>query len=716
VGGGGGGEVEEAPAGVDYEGAADNAVERAARAREAAEGAGEGLDQLLGPGFLDGDGPGADAPEAEPSTAADFPELPSREAALGDLLEAAGVAGRVPIDEGAAATGIRGLCCDSREAQAGDLFFCLGGGAADGHDFVEAAVEAGVAAVVCGRDLGPGLGVAQVIVEDPREAMGRVACSFFDDPSAGLTTVGVTGTNGKTTTTWLIRGILEEWDQLVGLVGTLEYSLADARLDPRGEVWQAEDDDPSRGLSRTAPYVPGGAGHVPYQGKYGVPNTTPDALRTQRLLASMADRGADAAVMEVSSHALEQGRVAHVDFDVAVFTNLSRDHLDYHGDMDAYAAAKGRLFRELQDPGRQRAVVNLDDPLSEKFTEWASPVPVVTYSVSDARADVHCTTYDLGLFESTLQISTPSGSFELSSGLIGETNVSNIVAAAAAGIALGAPLRVIQGGLEAIDYVPGRYEVVDDGQDFLVVVDYAHTPDALERCIKDLRGLGAKKVITVFGCGGDRDRGKRPLMGRVAHENSDIVIVTNDNPRGEDPDLIIDDVVRAYAVEVMQQRPEYWDLGYNWMSDMHTCLEWSYVREVKDHPNNARAAWWTFLELQDEARRYVVSERYAAIRYAVGMAGPGDAVIVAGKGHEDYQEFFDPAEGAPLRTWFDDRVESYAALREVAKFQAAGVHTKNLPWHMRQGPKKGRRGRRGGRVNQLPPVSATPGLENMGMR
>ena len=703
---------------MDYEGAADSAGARAAEAREAAAGGVDGLEQLLGPGFLAGDGRPADAlPEeaAEPSSAAaDFPELPARKTTLGDLLAAAGVVGRVTLDAAAADTPVRGLCADSREVRAGDLFFCQGGSAVDGHDFAAAAVEAGAAAVVCGRDLGSGLGVPQVVVDDPRDALGRVACSFFDDPSAAMTTVGVTGTNGKTTTTWLVRGILEEWGRLVGLMGTLEYSLADARLDPRGEVWVQAEDDPSQGLSRTVPYVPGG-GHIAHGGKYGVPNTTPDALRMQRLLASMADRGADAAVMEVSSHALDQGRVAHVDFDVAVFTNLSRDHLDYHADMDEYAAAKGKLFQGLGDPGRQRAVLNLDDPLAEKFMEWASPVPSVTYSVSDPRADVHCTTYDLGLFETALQISTPAGSFELSSGLVGETNVSNIVAAAAAGVALGAPLSVIQGGLEAIDYVPGRYEVVDDGQDFLVVVDYAHTPDALERCIKDMRGLGAEKVITVFGCGGDRDRGKRPLMGRVAHENSDIVIVTNDNPRSENADLIIDDVVRAYAVEIMQQNPEYWDFGYNWMSDMHTCLEWGYLKEVKDHPNNARAAWWTFLELQDEARRYVISERYAAIRYAVGMAGPGDAVIVAGKGHEDYQEFYDSAAGAPLKTWFDDRVECYAALREIAKFQAAGVHTQNLPWHMRQGPKKGRRGRRGGRVNKLPPVSSTPGLENMGM-
>ena len=369
---------------------------------------------------------------------------------------------------------VSGIANDSRVVLGGDVFVCIKGTSVDGHDYALDAVAAGAVAVVCSESI-PGLSedTPQVIVEDTSAALPRLAAAFYGNPSASLTTVGVTGTNGKTTTTYLVRSILEANATACGVIGTTGYVLDDVKLTPHGGVWEPEEDDPTQERECTAP-----GWLAPYKGKYEVPNTTPDALQCQQLMAGMLDNGASAVAMEVSSHALAQGRVDCVDYDVAVFTNLTRDHLDFHGSMEAYREAKAELFRRLEDPERQRAVINLDVPLKPKRKKGEAEeeeeeedgfdnaayfkaaagggdrVPIITYATDSKmadEADVFVEQVDLTLFETSLTVRTPAGTFDAVCGIIGEVNVTNIAAAVAVGVALGVPLDVIAQGVEAME-------------------------------------------------------------------------------------------------------------------------------------------------------------------------------------------------------------------------------------------------------------------------
>ncbi|ACO66679.1 predicted protein, partial [Micromonas commoda] len=459
---------------------------------------------------------------------------------------------------------VSGIANDSRVVLGGDVFVCIVGEKMDGHDFALDAVAAGAVAIVCERPIdGLGVDVPQVVVPSARAALPRLAAAFYGNPSASLTTVGVTGASGKTTVTHMVRAILDANDVRCGVIGTTGYSLDD----------------------------------------YDVPTSSPDALQCQQLMAGMLDNGARATAMEVSSRDLAQGRVDCCDFDVAVFTNLRGDH--HEGDAASCRNATAELFRRLTDPERQRAVINLDVSTAE---DGEKPFDDAAYfSEAASAADVFVERADLSLFETAVTIRTPVGTFDAITGLVGEVNVSNVAAAVAAGIALEIPLDVIAEGVEAMEPAPGRMELVDEGQPFSVVVDYAQTPEALKRAIESVRKTGANNVITVFGCGGDRDASKRAEMGRVADEYSDIVFVTNDNPRTEDPYKILDDIT---------------------------------------------------MKLQNMCRRYVIVDRFYAIRAAIAMAGEDDAVLICGKGHEDYIVV------GTKKHWFDDRVEARDALQK----------------------------------------------------
>ena len=584
---------------------------------------------------------------------------------------------------------VSGIANDSRVVLGGDVFVCIKGAEADGHAYALDAVAAGAVVVVCSEPIEElSDDTPQVIVPDTSTALPRLAAAFYGNPSTALTTVGVTGTNGKTTTTHLVRSILEAAGMPCGVIGTVGYEMDDIKLTPHGGVWEPEEEDPTAGRRCTKP-----GWLAPYKGKYEVPNTTPDALQCQQLLAGMLDNGASAATMEVSSHALAQGRVDCCDFDVAVFTNLTQDHLDFHGSMENYREAKAELFRRLTDPERQRAVINLDGPrdpddrvdynviengIEEEdaneeddfdnaayFIEAAGGggrVPIITYATHSDKADeadVFVEKVELTLFETALTIRTPVGSIDAVCGIVGRVNVSNIAAAVAVGVALEIPLDVIAAGVEAMEPVPGRMELVDEGQPFPVVVDYAHTPDALARAIKSVRQMGAENILTVFGCGGDRDPTKRAEMGRVADAYSDIVFVTNDNPRTEDPYKILDDVVagfrdRIYELEIIKE-----EAMFPFLKDMYLI-----------HPNARHET----MKLQNMCRRYVIVDRWHAIRAAVAMAGEKDAVLICGKGHEDYIVV------GQKKHWFDDRVEARDALQKIVAVQEAGVDTTNLPW------------------------------------
>ena len=445
---------------------------------------------------------------------------------------------------GAPEVEISGLAYSSQSVTPGALFFCVPGFRSDGHDFAPDAVERGAAALVTQRRLD--LGVPEVVVDDVRAAMGPAAARFYGDPTAELEVVGITGTNGKTTTAYLVRHLLEAAGRQTGLLGTVKR-------------------------------VVGGV-------EEEVERTTPEAIDLQQTFRRMRDGGDSAAAMEVSSHALELGRVAGIRFACRVFTNLTQDHLDFHETMDAYFAAKRRLFEE---PGL--SVVNVDDEYGRRI---AAEVDAVTFGI-DHDADYRAREIEFDVMGSRFLIETPDGELRVESPLAGLFNVQNVLGAVAAVRSLG----VEEISLEGFGHVPGRFEAVDEGQDFGVLVDYAHTPDSLENVLRAAREVLARgapqgsprqrgRLHVVFGAGGDRDRGKRPLMGDAARRLADRVLVTSDNPRSEQPEAIIDEVMEGAGPGA--------------------------EREV---------------------------DRRRAIARVIEDAEPGDVVVIAGKGHEQGQEF-----------------------------------------------------------------------------
>jgi UDP-N-acetylmuramoyl-L-alanyl-D-glutamate--2,6-diaminopimelate ligase len=463
------------------------------------------------------------------------------------------------------------IAYDSRRVVPGSVFVALKGLKADGTVFAEQAASRGAIAVVAETERPQSAGVPWIVVRDARLALAVLADRFYQSPSRRMPVVGVTGTNGKTTTAYLLCSILDAADLRAGMLGTVAYRIG------------GEDREASR--------------------------TTPEAPDVQQLLSEMLQRGARSAVMEVSSHALSLKRVDGMRFAAGVFTNLTRDHLDFHADMEDYFAAKRRLFEMLPDGAP--AVINLDDPKGSALVD-ISRRPV-TYAVA-ATADVTPGSMDMTLGGLGVDIKTPKGIVRVTSKLVGRPNVYNILAATATAMALDVPLDAIERGIANLPGVPGRFEVVSSADDDItVVVDYAHTDDALRNLLETARPLTSHRIVTVFGCGGDRDRSKRPLMGMVASRLSDIVVITSDNPRSEDPQRIIEEIERGI-------------------------------------PAGTQASTRAPMVVS-------VVERAEAIDRAVSMATSGDVVLVAGKGHEKYQQIGDRV--LP----FDDGAVARAALQ-----------------------------------------------------
>jgi UDP-N-acetylmuramoyl-L-alanyl-D-glutamate--2,6-diaminopimelate ligase len=437
----------------------------------------------------------------------------ARRVAMGRLLEALPereLCGRLPAE-------VSGLTDDSRRVDDGTCFVAVRGLRVDGRRYIPEAVTRGASAVVAeAPDPLPGGPVGRILVPDTRRALPRLADAYFGHPSRALTVVGVTGTNGKTTTSYLVEALLRAGGRPTGVIGTIRYVVG-PRVREAGQ-------------------------------------TTPDALELQGLLAEMVAAGVGGVAMEVSSHALELRRVDGIAFDVAIFTNLTQDHLDLHRTMEAYGAAKRRLFFELLPvagkagaAGPPRAVLNADDPVGAGWAvELAASRPgaVLTFGLGGGH-DIRARAYESGLAGITLDAETPIGRVALASPLAGEHNVMNLLGAIGAGVALGLPAAAIAEALAGVGSVPGRFERVDAGQPFLVVVDYAHTPDALRRVLETARRLTRGRLGVVFGAGGDRDRAKRPLMGRAAAEWSDRIWLTSDNPRSEEPAAIIAEIARG---------------------------------------------------------------------------------------------------------------------------------------------------------------------------
>ncbi|KAM1788067.1 hypothetical protein ACFX11_038403 [Malus domestica] len=504
---------------------------------------------------------------------------------------------------------ITGIQHDSRVVNAGDLFVCCVGSKTDGHLYLSEAIKRGAVAVVASKEIymEESLGCkALVIVEDTNADLPALASSFYRYPSKNMAVIGITGTNGKTTTAYLIKGMYEAMGLRTGMLSTVAY------------------------------YVHG-------DNKLESPNTTPDAVLVQNLMAKMLHNGAEAVVMEASSHGLALSRCDEVDFDIAVFTNLTRDHLDFHKTEEEYRDAKAKLFSRMVDPERHRKVVNIDDPNATFFIAQGNPdVPVVTFAMENKNADVHPLKFELSLFETQVLVNTPNGILEISSGLLGRHNIYNILASVAVGIAVGSPLEDIVRGIEEVDAVPGRCELIDEEQAFGVIVDYAHTPDALSRLLDSVRELGSRRIITVIGCPGESDRGKRPMMTKIATDKSDVTILTSDNPKNEDPLDILDDMLA----------------GVGWT-----------MQDYLKHGENDY-----YPPLANGHRLFLHDIRRVAVRCAVAMGEEGDMVVVAGKGHEAYQ-----IEGGK-KEFFDDREECREALQYVDELHQAGIDTSEFPW------------------------------------
>jgi UDP-N-acetylmuramoyl-L-alanyl-D-glutamate--2,6-diaminopimelate ligase len=474
---------------------------------------------------------------------------------------------------------------DSRRVTPGSLFVAMRGASSDGNRFIDAAIRAGAVAVVTDSSAeAPREGVAWAVVPHGRRALARVSANFYKRPAERIAITGITGTNGKSTTAYLVESILTAAGRKSALIGTIEYHVA-------GKVYPA-------------------------------PHTTPEALELEQIFSEALGQGATDAVMEVSSHALAQERVYGVPFDVAVFTNLTRDHLDYHKTMDDYFAAKRVLFEGCGTDAPRVAVTNLDDEYGAKLAEFSRKQSAAVLTYGWERGDFHPQNVNITPRGTRFDLITPRGTIAIFSPLIGRVNVYNILAAAAAGYARGCESKAIAHGIESLTHVPGRFERVDCGQPFTVVVDYAHTDDALRNLTALAREFVSRegsrgRVLTVFGCGGDRDRAKRPLMGEAAGRGSDFVVLTSDNPRSEDPLAIINDAL---------------------------------------------------VGLQKSGVKYSVEpDRRKAIALAIGEARPGDIVLLAGKGHEKVQV---TREGSLL---FDDVEVAREALR------AAGFECEPAP-------------------------------------
>ena len=473
---------------------------------------------------------------------------------IGELLRAIAPAGPEPAattgDRRALARECSGVTHDSRRVTPGTVFVALRGLTADGAAFAPQAIAAGAAAVVADAPPASPAPVPWIVVRDARLALALLAAEFFGHPSRAMRVVGITGTNGKTTTSYLVGAILEAAGVTCGLIGTVTYRIG------------------ARAFDAT--------------------RTTPEAPELQGFMRDMVSAGCGACVMEVSSHALALGRVDGIRFAAGVFTNLTRDHLDFHADMEDYFSAKRRLFELLPDDAP--AVVNVDDPRGAVLAETAKRP--VTFAVNRT-ADVTPGPLSFSLEGLQFDIRSPQGTVRVRSRLVGKPNVYNILAAVAATAALDVPVDAIERGLRQLPGVPGRFEIASSpDDDITVIVDYAHTDDALRNLLETARPMATRRLITVFGAGGDRDRMKRPLMGMVAARLSDVVVITSDNPRSEDPQRIIDEVKRGADPETRQSNAEV----------------------------------------------LTVVDRREAIAHAIQRAAPGDLVLVAGKGHEKYQD------------------------------------------------------------------------------
>lgn len=641
-----------------------------------------------------------------------YPALPQRKRFLPDLLKSIGYYDAAESAPALEITNI--ITCNSENASEGSLYVCVPceddpeDEELDGHNWADEASDLGAVAVIAERPL-PGCLLPVIQVPDTLDALAAIAEEFYDRPAQRMQTIAFVGSYGKTTSSWLARGIFDEAEKDIGIIGDSEYAINTDRLTPEGDIWAPTEADPTETLERSSPFR-----IVERAGKYELPPTTPDALHLQKVLAGIADRGGTIATVEICPEMMMDGRVDCLHPAVLVFTNIDKTLAENcPGGLDEYVERLSEMFASLDE--NQTAIINLDDEYGRMFARDVekTDAQLLTYGVTTKEADVCAEKTKYSNWETEILVRTPVGRLEIIIPLPGSYNVSNALAAVAVGLASGVKLVSIVAGVEAVEYVPGRTEVIDEGQPFPVIIDSANTPGQVGRLIDEVKEAGARRTILVIGCKGGTSSEYREAIGSEAHFKADVVFFTNDSPGLDAPPEIIQDIVNGLPQEVLARHAGSY---FPWLQDVHRTPQWF-------------ESW--LLRYQSEVGRYVIEDRFSAIRVAIGMAKARDVVLVVGRGQDDRMEYWDGApcprtdaeravgqatksmadiespeykeeerweavddyyafraeEGLPVQRetitgWFDDSIESRNAIMRVAKNlnKLKDLDRGTLPW------------------------------------
>eukprot|EP01023_Acetabularia_acetabulum_P020462 TRINITY_DN2064_c0_g4_i1.p1 TRINITY_DN2064_c0_g4~~TRINITY_DN2064_c0_g4_i1.p1 ORF type:complete len:660 (+),score=142.08 TRINITY_DN2064_c0_g4_i1:3-1982(+) len=543
----------------------------------------------------------------------------------------------------------------------------------DGHNWIPEAVLRGASAIVTQRPIQHVQlpeNIPVIAVEPCTPPAGHaLAAAFFNHPTDTMNVIGIVGSHGKTTLSWLVRGILEEDGQLTGMINSMEYSIGPHLLNHEGGFWKPAEHDETRGRECAAPHM-----IVPYKGKYPNPLPTPEGIALQQLMSRFEDRQCTCVVIECDNSALAAGWLDEVQFNVITFTamlgpnwqeRMDSGESEFTDEEALYINNITGLFSSMVNNRIDRAVVNGDDRVSVPILEevGCNGIPWLGYSLEDEEAPIYLQFVDYSIWETELQIRTPFGILEIITPLIGKQNAYNILAAVSTGIALRIPIETIGRGIESVESIPGRTEVIDEGQDFSVIVDAANTPDTLSNLLDDVRACKeTSRILLVFGCEGMQYQENRAPMGAIANKKADIVILTNDSHRNEHPSTIIEGIVQGFPEDIRGRHPE---AVIPWLQDVGNTPYW--FQDIQRG-------------YQSEVQRYVIEDRFTAIRVAIGTAQKGDVVIIAGLGARDYLEWGDIDDNI-VKGWFDDRVEARNALAKLPYLQQIQyLNRKTLPW------------------------------------
>lgn len=613
---------------------------------------------------------------AAPSESA-LPAPPERLYQLSELLNKSGIDF---VADGSVATSVHVssiITCNSSYAKPGALYVCVPSeDGADGHVWAAQACELGISAIIADRPI-PNVSnnVPVILVDDVVRALGPLAAAFYDFPSSRVRTIGIIGSLGKTTTAWMARGMFEEDQRVVGMLGSIEYAVDIEKMTREGDIWSPSEEDPTAEMDSSMPF------HItPYMGKYETPTTTPDALALQAVISGAADRGADTVLVEIDPYAIGDGRLDDISFDILLFTNFFREEVPAL-ERDAIEERLVACFTDsLSDADTQSAVINVGDALGRQIADILEDrgVPVTTYSehklpATDKFSDgnIYIEKIKATIFQSEVLVATPVGRLQFVTSFPGSHFALDVAAAAALGVECALPLVKIVAGIEAVEIIPGRGELVDEGQKFGVIVDAASTPEQVGRMLDEAKECGARRTVLIIGAKGDTSVEYRKRLAEVADFKADVIFFTNDSPGRDFPDTIIEDLVEGIP-EAKKNIPG--GTSKKWLIDPKRCDETWYEKHL--------------LNYQSMIERYIIEDRWTAIRIAIGMARSRDMILVLGRGHEDSMEFWDGVSDhsskesmETLKGWFDDRIECRNALSSLSYLHNIKELNRDfLPW------------------------------------